>query len=587
MITVIGALSHLGTKTRAIGPFLIQPRFVISQDWLDEQHILDSFVATPSRYLFEMVRRTSENQPKLRRVLIFNPLLRPSAYLTRLTLARVAESDEMEAVVRSSNGLPIAYLLNLDATENYRHLLLLSCSDADLDTQLLFALYFRSIETIQVNFPCSKVISNGFLTGAYWRPMEWCAANAIAVMKSVDHDSSLPIEQRKALRNSISIKGFFTHHAGDVLFMTIAAMETKSVLFDEILTHESYLPITQKLQSMTSFAPVSGPLPFRGNYRKEDCNHFLDQAPHLPSGAFYVYCRTTRNYNFTNFHYIDHFRFSLGEALLDRNKLHFGHPHPQKIQHNKNQGMQPCILLHFDAGWPLKIYPKNHQKELVQILQAHGLQVIVLDAPAQFSGVETARFGSLTEFDVLLDRVDILVGMDSFPAHYAAQIRGIRTIHLFSSTHPVHSSAEDGKRHLSLQNGKSCSPCMGWDKCIRYGGAICHNFSNPADVMQAISALLLGVVSVGTEHVLPPPPSSKCPRQFHAAADSSIVWNDRFISISRLRILAPVAFVMLFSNLITILLAEFIQTVRREGLRKAIYLTKAFLRRHFSKFLVR
>lgn len=44
---------------------------------------------------------------------------------------------------------------------------------------------------------------------------------------------------------------------------------------------------------------------------------------------------------------------------------------------------------------------------------------------------------------------------------------------------------------------------------------------------------------------------------------------------------------MLFSNLITILLAEFIQTVRREGLRKAIYLTKAFLRRHFSKFLVR
>lgn len=582
---VVGAFPHLDIGPSQVAQFLIQPGFRISQERLGRYDMLDSFVSTPSRYVFEMARRTLEATDCTRRILIFNPLLRLSTFLIRLTLTCVAESRHADAVIRTSNGLPLAYLLNLKPAGDYRHLVLLSCSDPELDRKLLEALYFRSVAMLVVDFPCLTTISNGFLPGPYRLPMEWCAQNALAVMRKIDGGHSVPMPERQAARDAVHLSAFFTHHAGDALFMGIAAGMTEDSLFDEILINEAYFPIVRHLRGKVGFAPIAGPIPFRGDYRREDCHHFLDMAPRLAKGVFHVYCRGTRNYNFTDFHYIDHFRFCLGESLTDERQLHRGLTTASSRPALAKSNRPPTILLHFDAGWPLKIYPRPLQLELVALLKARGFRLIALDAHEPLPDIDSLRFGTLDEFDALLDRIDVVIGMDSFPAHYAAQARAIKTIHLFSSTHPVHSWAGDNADHRALHDGKDCCPCLGWDKCVRYGGSVCRNFAHPTDVVRGVDEVLAGqpVATSALDRLAPP--SSKCPRQFRRGGGKTMVFCERDISRARLRLMRPLWYLALIPDVVGILVGEFVTAVRNEGPRKALYLTHAFLRRHFPRIL--
>ena len=586
-VTVVGTFPHLEIEPSDVARFRIQQGFRISQEHLGPQEMLDSFVATPSRYVFEMVRRTRQMQIDTQRILIFNPLLRLSTFLIRLTLASVAESSDADAVVYSSNGLPLAYLLTLDPAEDYRHLVLLSCSNPELDSKLLESLYFRSVTQIPVRFPCLTTISNGFLPGPYWRPMEWCAQNAIDVLREVGSEIAASAENRRDLRDAISICAFFTHHAGDALFMGIAASMTERPLFDEILIHEAYFPIVRNNRGKISFSITDGPIPFRGEYRKEDCHHFLDMVPRLAKGTFHVYCRGTRNYNFTNFHYIDHFRFCLGESLTDDRQLHGGLPRgasrPTRLRPNE----PPTILLHFDAGWPLKVYPRSLQFELVMLLQERGFRLIALDAHDPLPGIESLRFGTLDEFDALLDRIDVVIGMDSFPAHYAAQARTIKTIHLFSSTHPQHSWAGDSANHRALHNGENCCPCLGWDKCFRYGGSVCRNFAIPAAVVSGVAEVLVSLPLASPVQNSLPKPSSKCPPQFRCLYGKAVTFRERDISRTRLQFMRPIWYLGLIPSVVALLVGGFVSAVRNEGPRKAIYLTLSFLRRHFPRKLLK
>ena len=581
LITVAGAFSHLNIAPSHAGPFAIQPGFRVSQDRVGDYELLDSFVATPSRYVLEMLRRTRQNQRDVRRILVFNPLLRLSTYLIRYTLARVAQSAATDVVVRSSNQLPLAYLLTLDPTDDYRHLLLLSCSDPELDRQLLAALYCTQITTVEVPFPCHTVVGNGFLPGPYLRPMEWCANNAIAVLQAAQ--AVAPDADRREVRDAIRLSAFFTHHAGDALFMGIAARQTAQPLYDDLLIHETYCPIVGDIAGKIRVSSVSGPVPFRGDYRKEDCYHFIDMAPNLPKGVFHVYCRTTRNYNFTNFHYIDHFRFCLGEPLVDESQLHRGQVAEASDSDKVPRPGPARLLLHFDAGWPLKIYPQALQVELVKRLQGSGYQVTVLDAKDSLPGVNSRRFGTLEAFDELLDDIDVLIGMDSFPAHYAAQAKHIKTIHLFSSTHPVHSWAGDSGRHRALHNGAICCPCLGWDTCIRHGGPDCRNFAAPVKVVSALAELLAATPLLPIKPYPIVQPATRCPRQYQRPTGKAIHFQTAHLVTTRLRVERPFWYVAIIPGAVRLLVAEFVNTLRHEGLRKAVYLTQAFLYRHLSQ----
>src|SRR5690606_24540786 len=73
----------------------------------------------------------------------------------------------------------------------------------------------------------------------------------------------------------------------------------------------------------------------------------------------------------------------------------------------------PRVLLHFDGGWPLKVYPSEWQHELVTLLRAAGFQPSVLGSSVQ--GVPSYQFEGLGSFQTLLQQHDLLIGMDSFP----------------------------------------------------------------------------------------------------------------------------------------------------------------------------
>ena len=584
VIAVAGAFSHLKVAPSYAGPFVIQPGFRISQDHLGDYDLLDSFVATPSRYVVEMLRRTRQTQGDVMRILVFNPLLRLSLYLIRYTLALVAQSGATDAVVKSSNHLPLAYLLSLDAADDYRHLVLLSCSDPELDRRLLAVLYGTALTSVEVPFPCQTAIGNGFLPGPYLRPMEWCAQNAIEVLQVAQ--AAAPGTDHREIRKAIRLSAFFTHHAGDALFMGIAAKQTAQPLFDDLLIHESYYPIVSHTLGKIRFSPVTGPVPFRGDYRKEDCDHFMDMAPGLPKGVFHAYCRTTRNYNFTNFHYIDHFRFCLGEPLADEQQLHRGHASEDHDADTTRRPGPARILLHFDAGWPLKIYPPALQAELAKLLQENGYHVTVLDAKESLPGVRSRRFDTLEAFDKLLDDIDVLVGMDSFPVHYAAQARRLKTIHLFSSTHPVHSWAGHTSSHRTLHKGATCCPCLGWDNCIRHGGPDCRNFAAPGMVVDELGELLAAAPQEPSTPFPIAPPATKCPRQYQRSRGKAIHLHDTHLATARLKLERPFRYAAIIPGAVGLLVAEFINALRNEGLRKAVYLTKAFLYRHVSRVLV-
>lgn len=584
-IAVAAAFPHLTlVATEDVG-FVVPRDFSIAQDRVSRNCLLDSFVSTPSRYLYELYCRTREDVgAAVGAILVFNPLLRPSAFLVRTVLAHVRENPVANRIVIASNGHPVAYLLATDYAEDLRHLLLLSCSNPQLDRDLLTEAFGRNFQAATVPFPASLTVTNGFLAGDYCKPMEWCAAHAITLLRKHRADRSGGSAGAAGRNRDLKFSAFFTHHAGDVLFMAIAAHRTQTPLYDEMVVHQDYLPITDRFASGITFTPLEGPVPFRRGYNREDCQHFLDAAPNLPADRLYVYCRTTRNYNFTDFHYVDHFRFCIGRDIIDEADLIRGIPIvPARPQLSCNAGDLRTALLHFDAGWPLKIYPPEFQRALVDSLHERGFKVRVLDAREPPPGCEPIKFADLATLDRQLESIDALIGMDSFPAHYAAQVRGIPTLHLFASTHPIHSNAGTALDRRSVQNGEACCPCLGWDKCVRYGGGTCRNFASPADVVgQLDAALAKGAAADGPDvSPFPPLPSSKCPRQFRKISPKTLMLTQDFLSRRRIRARRPWMLLAGVPQTLLILAGDFHRTVRNEGLRKALYLTKAFLYRRF------
>ncbi|MDS4013471.1 MAG: hypothetical protein RKP46_03835 [Candidatus Accumulibacter sp.] len=581
-IAIAAAFPHLLLAGDETGRFVIPGTFSIAQDSPSDLEILDSFVSTPSRYVFELMRRVAAHTADpFDRVLVFNPLLRPSRVLVRLVLAGAANASG-EGIFCSSNDYPLAYVLDRRRSHS-RYLLLLSCSSAKLDCELLTVAFAGRFQLHDLAFPASTVTGNGFLPGDYRQPMEWCAAHAIRVLgaraRNGDAEDAAP-----------AMAAFFPHHAGDVLFMALAARKVAEPLFEQLVVHRDYLPIALAVAPPLTLVPLDGPVPFRRDYRREDCHHFIDVAASLPADRLYVYCRTTRNYNFTNYHYVDHFRFCLGDSLTGLEQLSNGVPavRPRAACRGDEPG-QAGVLLHFDAGWPLKVYPRPYQEQLVDLLLEQGVRVIVLDAKAEFPRARAVRFESLRSFDSLLAEVEVVVGMDSFPAHYAAQIRGIPTIHLFSSTHPVHSGTASTLPHRMLQNGERCCPCLGWDRCVRYGGSDCRNFSSPHLVAQVVLDLLQQRNVVGGDPAtgrFPPPPPEKCPAQFRKARKPVVV-TEAYINLRNIGMSSWLIHVSHALGAAYCLAGEFVLAVRYQGLRYAFRLTVAFVRRHLGKELPR
>ena len=148
------------------------------------------------------------------------------------------------------------------------------------------------------------------------------------------------------------------------------------------------------------------------------------------------------------------------------------------------------VLLHFDAGWPLKIYPKPDQERLIDLLHEKGYALTVLaENFGENAKCQVTSFKSYAHFKTLLQTHDMLVGMGSFPAHYSAHVHGLPTLCLFSSTRPENSNAPGLAHYAYLEEGLSCRPCYAIARCPLYQQDRCRNFVSPERVAEEVDRM--------------------------------------------------------------------------------------------------
>lgn len=457
--------------------------FVITPNHESVWHeIHDSFVSTPSRYLYEMLSRIKARYtPKW--YLIFNPLIIHDKCVVELVVNRVLD-DIQPGIFFSANKVPLAYLLSGEMGVDSRCLLLLSCSNLDLDHELINLIFSDTRANLQL-IPVYQQISilNGFVGGGYQKPNEWCTRNAIKLL------IEMGLEDRVDFLKTIKLVSYFSHHAGDVLFMARATV-LASPIYSAIVIHKSYVSIFKELNKDMEVIEIDGPIPFRNGYNKEDCDHFLEIAQDLPLGRFYIYCRVSRNYNFTCTHLIDHFVFCLGNTVNSINAANqipdFQLKKGDDIKKNKKK-----VMVHLDAGWPLKTPNVFYQEDLIKEL-CKRYEVVTLDSRYISNDARNLKFTSLSSLRAEIESCDLFIGMDSFPAHYAAWVMCKKTLHIFACTHPAHSNAGEGVNHAFLIKGETCVPCLGYDECPKYHNDYCANMPEVSQVVTVACDILIG-----------------------------------------------------------------------------------------------
>lgn len=540
-IGVLGFLENLEAYVGPLGKFRIERPYVLSCSKLSQSHLLDAFLAQPGRYVYEMIRRYRSTSPDVKKIIVFNPLLLSNSNTFREVLALTKAEGFFNGVFIGKGNIPLAYSFELDDSEDYRHLVLLSTWDGVLDASLLSRLYrtkFRSYE-LELSEEPKWFEQNGFELGNSRLPMVWCAKSAINTIESLNRNPNFNLNEFRLMRNRIPIALVCTHHAGDILFMALAASSIKDAIFSHVIVGSIYHPIAQKVTTKIIFEGLDVPIPARTpGYQKPDWEHFLEISEQFAKDRFYVYGRGGRDYNRTDFHLIDQCRFVLGESVVDSSHLYKQLPR-RAILGGVPFGMSnkpKKVVLHLGAGWSLKIYPEFMQRQLIGELQACGHQVVTLDSPYYFSNIEQLKFNKLEDFEKLMHDTDIFIGMDSFPAHFSAHILGIPTIYLFSSTHPIHSdfAAQDNLTfYPSLQKGMGCVPCYESTSCKLDGGTICSNFMDPLLVLDAVKTLLDR--SPVRSASLPPLPTSEHNRKLPDAYTPIKKLNLKDISLWRIR----------------------------------------------------
>jgi hypothetical protein len=521
--------------------------FQFSQDALDACRILDSFNSTPARYVEEMASRIMQTSPGADgALLLFNPYLSLDGHEIRTVLGhadRLRTDSRRAAVFSARNGLPLAFYLPCGICDTSRYLLLLSCVNAAADAKLLQAAYFAPCDDIRL--PLDGRISltrlNGFLGGAHMEPMVWCAEAGAAAINAATVNATPPLcelSEMRAARDRLGLYAFFPFHAGDILFMAMASRRGES-LFDGVVIHRDYSDIARRADFKLKILEIDGPVPARGGYNKGDTEYFLDTAPTLPAANLYVYCRATRDYNITNFHLIDHIGFALGKRYASGADLYH---RPDARAHIGGTGLgitrrPPRIFMHLDAGWSLKIYPAALQRDLVRALLERGYEITILDGKEAIAGCRRITFQGIDALEREMSSHDLVVGMDSFPAHFASLLLKIPTICLFSCTHPVNFSSSMSPDYLWLSNNFDCAPCQQTQHCYRFGGTECRNFSAPGRVAQVIDSMLgprqaarapsknaEDLPQVAFSHL----PSARVPRFLHADQPTPILLRDGF-----------------------------------------------------------
>jgi hypothetical protein len=464
--------------------------FTISPDALSFSKIFHSAFATPARYVQEIFLRlcTLDESEGRGAKFVFNPLFDSSRLDILLVLAALKEAPPFDGItlLTDKDGLPAGYLLPpwLD-TEDARFLTLLSTVDGDVDATLCRLLFQIETRCLQVpRLSLARAQHNGFIYEENRDIYRWVAERAIALLRT------------KPSRNEIPFTAIMPHHAGDVLFFTLAFNLVHPPI-NRIAVNRAYLDIVKDNAPGLAVLPIVAPLINRSDKFQQgkvtpEGLYFHSIKNELPEDSFYNYCRPSRDYNVSLFHLIDHFAFALGKRFYASKYLVANNmPSITLFQPETPIDAPLKVLLHFDGGWPLKVYPKPQQEQLIELLRTKGYTVTVLTGSDRtYSNCEVTTFHGYAQFKALLQTQHLMVGMDSFPAHYAAHVLGLPTLCLFACTRPENSDAPSASNYIRLEEGLPCRPCYGIARCPMYGGSSCRNFVSPETVAETVQLML-------------------------------------------------------------------------------------------------
>ncbi|MEW6676862.1 MAG: glycosyltransferase family 9 protein [Pseudomonadota bacterium] len=439
-----------------------------------------SSAATPGRYLAEMFRRMLEMDGAAGTIVV-NPYLE----LTTQELGILADEllawrvSDRSLLVEDATGTPIAYQIPKSvAYEYWKFLNLISCVDADIDAELIALLSNNQPKRRKLELECQAGCGAlGFYSSTEARYVyRWLTVGAVEQLQ----------QKPRPDWGTLRFAAILPFNAGDVLFMSLAMRHTKGIC-TSIVVDRRYAAIQANTAPDLDCVVLDLKPRYIDGVLDWDWALLESLKAGLPPSYLYLYCRPSRRYDRQPVHLIDQYAFGTGafsqsSIVCDALPLM---PIRAEGHYTKR------LFMHFDAGWPLKVFPVQRQRELLEKLQASGFEVTVCTELELQIGKpdKLIRFTSLEELNAAISECAIVVGMDSFPVHYSIYVLGLPTICLFSSTHPSNSDACPNARYRALHQGLTCAPCGGYSRCPEFGGETCRNFVETEVVVSAVNEM--------------------------------------------------------------------------------------------------
>lgn len=129
-----------------------------------------------------------------------------------------------------------------------------------------------------------------------------------------------------------------------------------------------------------------------------------------------------------------------------------------------------CIGLNASGSWPAKRWPESHWADLADLLSLElGVRPLLLWGPGDEERAARIAKGreerlavaprtSLRELAALVGELDLLIGNDGAPQHFA-QALGTPSLTLFGPTWGISWTLPGDSRHAFLQHFLDCGPC--------------------------------------------------------------------------------------------------------------------------------
>ncbi len=461
----------------------------VSYETRNEVTLMHSLAATPARYIEAAVAKALSLGVKTD-ILVFNPQIQTEELLIQETLDRCLEcaSNTVCMVFTDLKDYPIAYLfpaalisdLNAIKLERIRFL---SNSSSSLDASYLSTAFGERSQLVVIRIRCTLNSSAGFFNNQINECMK--GIYNLTTLHATRAYSAVSLSDRP--KKTIAV---MPYHAGDLLFF-LKAMEGVSHPFNCLLINCEFVDIAKKIAPKLELIPILECAPNRSlnadpdltSHGNLEYRYFQDIVyKYIPEDAAFYFFRPSRDYNLCKFHMIDQWKFSLTNDNFPLiNEISFNAPKlPLKSR---------SALLHFDGGWPLKIYPSNLQHRLISLLQQNGFEVKVISNGLLEYNCPTIQFQGLNSLQDEILRHAVLIGMDSFPAHYSTYIINHPTICLFGSTHPSNSNAPKSNRYQFLSKSFDCAPCFHNNYCRRFYSDHCNNFIDPEEACAAVESM--------------------------------------------------------------------------------------------------